>query len=125
MKIDAGYESSQPQPHVPVPQLAFRVLASFSNRVCIAIEAGVIDRPPSAVQRSSRGIWLATRLAVRITSSNGTTSMNPASAMFAQQTAFAAAITFFPKHGASTRLAIGSQIKPIMLCSAIEAAATV
>ena len=45
--------------------------------------------------------------------------------MLAQQTALAAAITFFPRQGASTRLAIGSQIKPIMLCMAIEAAATV
>jgi hypothetical protein len=49
---------------------------------------------------------------------------NPASAMFAQDKAFAAAMTFLPRQGASTRFAIGSQISPIMLCMAIEAAAT-
>lgn len=44
--------------------------------------------------------------------------------MFAQDNAFAAAITFFPKHGASTRFAIGSQTNPIMLCNAIDDAAS-
>jgi len=44
--------------------------------------------------------------------------------MFAHDNAFAAAITFFPKHGASTRFAIGSHTSPIMLCNAIDAAAS-
>ncbi len=46
-----------------------------------------------------------------------------ARAMLAQQSALLAAMTFLPKHGASTRLAIGSQIKPNMDWKAREDAA--
>ena len=42
--------------------------------------------------------------------------------MFAQASALAAAITFFPRQGTSTRFATGSQIRPIMLCIASDAA---
>ena len=89
----------------------------------MASEVGVMDNPPKVVQRSSRGICAETRLAVAMTSSNGMTWSKPDRAMFAQESALAAAMTFFPRHGASTRLAMGSQIKPIMLCMAMEAAA--
>ena len=42
--------------------------------------------------------------------------------MVAQARALAAAITFLPRQGTSTRFATGSQISPIMLCSASDAA---
>ena len=90
----------------------------------MASEVGVIARPPSDVHRCSRGIMAATPRAASITSSSGMSGSKPASAMLAQHSAFAAAITFLPRHGASTRLAIGSQIRPSMLWKAIEAAAT-
>ncbi len=59
----------QPQPHVPPPHAAVRA----ASRRSMASEVGVIESPPSAVQRSSRGICSATRLAVATTSSNGIT----------------------------------------------------
>ena len=43
--------------------------------------------------------------------------------MFAEETAFDAAITFLPKQGASTRLPIGSHISPSEFCKASDAAA--
>ena len=42
--------------------------------------------------------------------------------MFAQETAFVAAITFLPRHGASTLFPMGSQINPSTFCKANEAA---
>ena len=59
----------QPQPHVPPPHAAARA----ASRRSMASDVGVIESPPSAVQRSSRGICSATRLAVATTSSNGIT----------------------------------------------------
>ncbi|MEY4798708.1 MAG: hypothetical protein RI978_1009, partial [Verrucomicrobiota bacterium] len=50
-----------------------------------------MDNPPKAVQRSSRGICAETRLAVAMTSSNGMTWSKPDRAMFAQESALAAA----------------------------------
>ena len=90
----------------------------------MALLVGVIARPPRAVQRSSRGICSETVRAEATTSSNGITSAKPAKAMLAQARALVAAITFLPRHGTSTRLATGSQIRPSMLCSAMEAAAS-
>ena len=43
--------------------------------------------------------------------------------LLAQETALVAAITFLPRHGASTRLPIGSQINPSEFWSAGEGAA--
>jgi len=60
---------AQPQPHVPPPHAAVRA----ASRRSMASDVGVIESPPSAVQRSSRGICSATRLAVATTSSNGIT----------------------------------------------------
>ena len=42
--------------------------------------------------------------------------------MLVQERAFDPARTFFPKQGASTLLAIGSQVMPKEFCKAIEAA---
>ena len=44
--------------------------------------------------------------------------------MFAHDNALLAASTFLPRHGTSTRPATGSQIRPSMLCSAMDEAAT-
>ena len=60
---------SRRQAH-PLPQEAAFFAA---NRCSMACDVGVIDSPPSAVQRSSRGIWTATRWAVSMTSSSGMT----------------------------------------------------
>src|SRR5512141_651605 len=105
-------------------QLAHEVDFRIANRCSIALEVGVLESPPSAVQRNSRGICPPTRWAVSITSSSGMTGSTSANAMFAQASALLAAITFLPRHGTSTRAATGSQTKPIMLWNAIEAAAT-
>ena len=59
----------QPHPHVPPPHADARA----ASRRSMASDVGVIESPPSAVQRSSRGICSATRFAVATTSSNGIT----------------------------------------------------
>ena len=58
------------QPQLGAPHAAAFFAASFSSR---AREVLVVERPPSAVQRNSRGIWPATRWAVSMTSSKGMT----------------------------------------------------
>lgn len=105
-----------PQPTQPPPR-------AVASRAWIRNDVGVTASPPSEVQRCSRGMRSATALAASTTSSNGMSGSKPASAMLAQARALLAAMTFLPRHGASTRLAMGSQMRPSMLCSAMEAAA--
>lgn len=60
---------AQRQPQEPAPHAALLSASLFS----MASDVGVIERPPRAVHRSSRGICWATRFAVSMTSSNGMT----------------------------------------------------
>ena len=105
------------QAHAPQPlPLSAESLRSISS------EVGVIAKPPSEVQRCSRGMVVATFLAASITSSSGMSGSKLARAMFVKESALLAAMTFLPRHGASTRFAMGSQMRPSMLWKAMEAA---
>ena len=84
----------------------------------------VAHNPPILVHLNSCGIAIPMVCIVSITSSNGINGSYPESAKFAKITALVAAIILFPKHGASTLLAIGVQDIPSVLCNTIEAAAT-
>mmetsp|Transcript_23424 Transcript_23424/g.68426 ORF Transcript_23424/g.68426 Transcript_23424/m.68426 type:complete len:243 (-) Transcript_23424:1071-1799(-) len=96
---------------------------SGSSSSRIRSPVGVVAKPPRPVHRSSRGICLPTLSIARITSSSGTTAVKSDNAMLAQERALLAASTFLPRHGASTRLPMGSQVMPKAFCSARDAAA--
>ena len=80
----------------------------------IAQAVFVIASPPFPVHLTQVGIWLLTEETVSITSFRGIRALYPAQDIVADESAFTSPLTFFPKQGASTRSAHGSQTNPII-----------